>query len=149
MSMFDIAAFSNATFDQPNDTVMVPCPEGEFVGVIEKPEIRPWKQKDGDKSGLALDYMVAIDDPKVTEVTGRKPTRVRGGVMLDLTDAGGLDFGKGKNVGLGKLREAVGLNQAGQPFSFNMLAGQMIRAKISTRVDGDRMFDEVKAVSKP
>jgi hypothetical protein len=30
-----------------------------------------------------------------------------------------------------------------------MLAGQMIRAKISTRVDGDRMFDEVKAVSKP
>jgi hypothetical protein len=146
MSTFDIAAFQNATFEGSNDTVLTPCPEGDFLGVIKNPEVRAWKSRDGTKEGLSLDYTVEIDDPRVTSVTGRSPTRVRGGCMLDLTENGTLDMGKGKNVSLGRLREATGLNSG--KFGFPMLEGQMILAKISTRVDGDRTFDEVKAVAR-
>jgi hypothetical protein len=146
--MFDPQSFMNASFTEANDTVLVPCPEGEFIGVIQKPEIRPWNSKDGSKSGLSLDYYISIDDPKVTAVTGRNPTKVKGGCMLDLTEGGALDFGKGKNVGLGRLREACDLNRPGAPFSFNMFEGKAIRAKVGSRAVDDRIYDEVKGVAK-
>jgi hypothetical protein len=67
--------------------------------------------------------------------------------MLDLTPGGGLDLGKGKNVGLGRLREAVRLNDSSKPFSFAQLPGQAARVTVSHRIDGEDTYSEIKKVA--
>ena len=57
-------------------------------------------------------------------------------------------MGKGQNVGLGRLREAVGLNSPGQPFAFSMLTGRVAKVVVKHRIHEDKIFAEVKAVAK-
>jgi hypothetical protein len=66
-------------------------------------------------------------------------------VMLDLTDSGQLDMAKGRNVRLGRLREALDLNAPGRPFSFAMIQGRMAKVKVGHRVDGEDIYAEVRA----
>jgi hypothetical protein len=79
---------------------------------------------------------------------GREKVTCKQGIMLDLNEGGQLDMGKGKNVSLGKLREAIGLNSPGQPFSFSMIQGRMALGFVQHRVDGDQVFAEIKRVQK-
>lgn len=148
--MFDPNQFLDQQFVEANDTVATPVPEGEFLAVVSEVKARSWQKKDDPSvGGLALDIQWDIDDQNVKAALGRDKVTTKQGVMLDLTDAGGLDMGKGKNIGLGRLREAVGLNTPGQPFAFSMLVGRMAKVQVKHRVDGDRIFAEVKAVLKP
>lgn len=149
-SNFDAASFLASTVTDANDTKVVPVPVGEYVAVIEKVDIRPWTSRDGQKSGLALDVIHAIDDSTgaLKTLLGRDKITVKQGLMLDTTEQGGLDMGKGRNVSLGKLREATGLNVAGQPFSFLNLVGHVVKINVSHRVDGDSIFADVKGVTK-
>ena len=106
--MFDPNAFLDMQLTDANDTKSIPVPVGEFVAVAEKVECRAWQGKaDPSKSGLTLDITWNIDDASVKEALGREKVTVRQGIMLDITDAGGLDMGKGRNIGLGKLREGL------------------------------------------
>jgi hypothetical protein len=149
MSTFDPSAFLNATITEANSTVTTPCPEGEFFAIIDgEPKINQWQSRDGSKSGLRLDLTWSTDDDAACSVTGRKPTKIRQGIMLDLTENGGLDMGRGKNVSLGRLREATGLNVPGQPFSFSMLQGKAAKVSVGHRIVEDRIYDEVKGVAK-
>ena len=68
--------------------------------------------------------------------------------MLDLAATGGLDMSEGKNVALGRLREALGLNDPSQSFSFHQLPGLMGRVNVTHRVVGEDTFADVKAVTK-
>lgn len=132
---FNPADFLNATVEGSNDTVFIPCPAGEYVGMIEKVEARPWVKKDDPTvSGVALDIQWNIDDQNAKEVTGRDKVIVRQGIMLDMTDNGGLDMGKGKNIGLGRLREAVGLNDPSQPFAMSMLQGRAAKVRVTHEI---------------
>lgn len=150
--MFDAESFLNSSVDATNDTIIIPVPVGEFLGACEKVEIRNWtKRDDPSVGGLALDLVWTVEDEAVKATLGRDKVTVKQGIMLDLTESGGLDMGKGKNIGLGRLREAVGLNVAGQPFSFNMLPGRMARLSIGHRPDKNDssiVYAEVKAVAK-
>lgn len=145
--MFNPDTFLQATTTEVNDTKKIPCPAGEYSAVVEKVEARPWQSKDGLKSGVALDITWAIDDPAVKETVGRDNVQVRQGLMLDLLESGGLDMGKGKNIALGRLREATGLNVPGQPFSPTMFAGRAAKVTVSHRVDGEDIYDEIKKVA--
>jgi hypothetical protein len=130
-SVFDPKTFASMTFTDSNSTESVPVPVGEWPATIDKQEIVAWAKKDDpSKSGLKLNLSLAIDDPAVAQLTGRPKNLVRYELMLDLTPEGGLDFGKGMNVRLGRLREALGLNKPGQPFSFDMLVGHALKASI-------------------
>lgn len=60
---------------------------------------------------------------------------VRQTLWLDTTESGGLDFGKGKNVGLGRLREALGQNAPGKPWAPGMLVGGVAKVKVSHSID--------------
>lgn len=147
--MFNPDQFLDMQVTEANDTKLTPVPVGEYVAVIEDVKCRQWQSKqDPSKSGLTLDITWSIDDPAVKELLGRDKVTVRQGVMLDLTESGGLDMGKGRNVGLGRLREAVGLNTPGQPFSFSMLVGRVAKVSVSHRIDGDNIYAEVKGVTK-
>jgi len=75
--------------------------------------------------------------------------RARQTVWLDVDESGGLDFGRGKNVQLGRLRAAVNQNNAGEPWQPNMLLGQTARCTIKHRLNttDNSMQADVKSVA--
>lgn len=150
MSMFDPTQFLDLTIEGENSTVAVPPPVGEFPAMIDKVDVRQWtKRDDPTVSGLTLEVFWAIEDAGVKEMLGRDKVLVKQGIMLDITEAGGLDMGKGKNVGLGRLRAACNLNNPGQAFSFQQLPGQMAKVTVSHRPDKDdheKIYPEIKTV---
>lgn len=149
--MFDVNQFTDMQINEANDTVLRPVPEGEYIAIIASYEVRPWTGKeDPTKSGVALDIQWEIDDAALQADLGRKP-KVKHGVMLDLSEDGqGLDMGKGRNVGLGRLRQALGLNVPGKPFSFSQLPGQAARIAVKHRQDKndpEKVYAEVREVT--
>lgn len=129
--MFDPNQFLDQQFTDANDTKSIPVPAGEFIAVVEETKINTWQAKDDpSKSGLKLQIQWSVDDEGVKATVGRDKVTVRQEIMLDLTDSGTLDFGRGKNIRLGKLRDALGLNTPGQPFAFSMLAGRVARITV-------------------
>jgi hypothetical protein len=149
MSQFDPAQFVDATCTEANDTKVIPVPVGEYMGICSKVEARTWASKaDPTKSGVTLDITWDIEDEGVKSALGRDKITVRQGVMLDVTASGGLDFGKGKNVGLGRVREALSLNTAGQPFAPSMFVGRPAKVSVTHRIDGEDIFAEIKKVAK-
>jgi len=130
MSAFNPDTFLNTETSEANATVYVPVPEGEWPGVIK--EIKPRVLDDGRP---ILDVNYIIDDEGVRQETGMAEPKVRQSIWLDVTEAGGLDFGKGKNVALGRLREALGQNQSGKPWAPGMLVGGVAKVKITHSID--------------
>lgn len=138
--MFDANSFINATFSDANSTAIKPAPEGEYVGQIQP------VTADSIKSGVSakgnqwarLDLIVEVQgDQRIKDACGLDKKNIRAGVMLDLTDSGGLAMGEGKNVTLGRLRASTGLNVPGQPFSFNMFGGKMVKIAVKHRADNN------------
>lgn len=145
---FDADSFLNAAVSGSNSTKVIPVPIGEYQGVIEKVAPRQWQSKDGSTTGISLDIFWLIEDQGVKEFLGRDTVQCKQGIMLDTTPQGGLDMSPGKNVGLGRLREAVNQNDPTQPFSFHNLPGQMAKVSVKHRIDGEDTYAEVKAVAK-
>ena len=147
---FDPAKFAERTYTEANDTKRTPIPAGEYIALIEATKISTWTKKDDPtKSGLRLDVTWSIDDAGVKALLGRDKVTTIQGIMLDLTEDGeDLDMGKGRNVDLGKLREATGLNNPGQAFAFSQFPGRLAKIMISHRVDGDTIRADVKSVTK-
>lgn len=147
--MFSAEQFLDMQVDGAMDTKVVPVPVGEFLGICTEVKARTWaSKKDPSKSGVTLDLTWEIEDQNVKAMLGREKVTVRQGIMLDLTESGGLDIGKGKNVGLGRVREAVGLNSPGQPFSATMIVGRPAKLKVTHRVDGETIYAEVSGVTR-
>jgi len=141
---FDVNNFLDATTTEAGDTKIIPVPEGVYLAVCSKVAARTWQSKDGMTSGLTLDLVWDIDDQSVRDATGRDKVAVKQGIMLDLKEDGGLDFGKGKNVALGRAREAVGLNEPGKPFAPSMFNGRMCKVLVKQRVVDQDIFNDVK-----
>lgn len=147
--MFSPDQFLDMPIEGSNDTKIVPVPVGEYTAVAEDVKVRQWQAKDDpSKSGLALDIVWNVDDAGLRELLGREKITCKQGIMLDLTDSGSIDMGKGRNIGLGRLREALGLNEPGQPFSFTMIPGRLAKVSIKHRVHEEDVFAEVKGVAK-
>jgi hypothetical protein len=131
----------------PPHTRRKPCPVGEYqFQILElKPE---GGEKDG-KPWAKLTVNCETTDPRACEALGMPSVRVRHGIFLDLNDDGSVDLSPGKNIGLGKLREATGLNTPGQPFSPNMMVGRMIVGIVGHRPDKNDatvLYDEITRV---
>lgn len=148
--MFDPNQFLTMEVTEANSTEYVPVPVGVYTAVIEKAEVRQWQKKDDPSiSGLALDVTWIIDDAGVKEALQRDKVTVRQGIMLDLTESGTLDMGKGKNVNLGKLRAATDLNEPGKPFSFNHLPGRVGKVSVKHDIVNNAPQAKVDAVAHP
>lgn len=144
MSAFNPDTFLNTETDAANSTEYTPVPEGEFNASIKS--VKPRVLTDGR---AVLDVTWTVDDEQARQDTGMAEPSVRQTVWLDTTESGGLDFGKGKNVGLGKLREAVNQNQAGKAWAPGMLLGQVAKVKVVHSIDkrdGKTINADVKAV---
>lgn len=137
-SAFDPQTFAQRTFTETNSTESTPIPVGEWPFTIIKSTIDQWKSKDGSKAGLKCILMLETADGAVAGVTGRAKNALRHEIMLDLTEEGNLDFGKGMNVKLGLAREACGLNKKGAPFSFDMFVGHTVKASVRHEIYEDK-----------
>ena len=140
-SVFNPDTFLNTEFTEDFSTARIPVPEGEYTAVIK--EIKPRAAKDK----AVLDVIYSIDDPEVAAITGFDSPQVRQSIFLDLTESGSLAMGAGKNIHLGKLREACGQNQKGKAWQPGMLVGQVVKVKVVHRTYEDEVQADVKAVT--
>lgn len=142
MSTFNPETFLNTPVEAPLSTEYTPIPEGEYTAVIEKVEPRTV----GQDSKPVLDIVWRLDAPDSEDAHEKS---VRQTIWLDVTAQGSLDYGKGKNVQLGRLRDAVGQNQPGQAWMPSMLVGNVARVSVKHRMGNEgQIFADVKGVAK-
>lgn len=145
--MFNPDLFLDQTTTEANDTKFTPVPVAEYVAIIDEVKARQFADKnDSTKTYTSLDVKWLIDDENVKALLGRDKVTVQQSVFLDITESGGLALGKGQNIALGKLREAVGLNNPGQAFAPSMLNGRMAKIAVTHR-DGKEPGDKIASVS--
>lgn len=145
----DAKALLDLSITGANDTRSTPIPIGEYTAIIEDVDAAAWQgKKDPSQSGIKLLCKLNIDDANVKAFLEREKVVITHDIMLDTTPAGGLDLGKGKNVRLGQLREAVGLNSPSDPFGFRMLVGKVLKVKIDHELYQGQPQAKVAGVAK-
>jgi len=140
-SEINLDAFMATEIEGELDTEFTPIPEAEYQALIK--EIKPGTTP---KGSAFMEVIWIVDDASVRELLGMDEPTSRQTVWLDFTEAGALEFGKNKNVGLGRLRDALGQN-TGAPWKPTDLLGQVATVDIKHRL-GDKggVFAEVRAV---
>lgn len=116
-SAFDPNVFLNQEVTGSNEVKYTPVPIGEYQAFIDDIGMDQYE----NTPILVVSYAL-LDENLKTELGLEKPT-VNDRIFLDMDSAGTLAFGKNKNIKLGRLREAVGLNDPKKKFNFNMLRG--------------------------
>jgi len=146
-SEFDLETFMGREVDDSSETRYTPCPEGDYTGIIDGVKCRGVTKQ----GSIITDIVWAVDDQTVRDATGMDNPTVRQTVFVDVEN-GAIAFGQNKNVQLGRLREAVGQNQAGKPWSLRMLEGggpALIHVEHRANPDNpDDVFADVKRVTK-
>lgn len=147
--MFNAEEFMNAVYTEATSTRIPVLPVGRYTGVIRFPETpiasgtsertgQPWWRLD-----LFLDIVTPIEYAKRS---------VRTGIMLDINERGLLDNSEDRNIRLGRLREAAGLNDPKVPFKLRDLEGRIVAFQLDHRVDASdptRVYEDVKGFFKP
>jgi len=141
--MFNADDFKSQSVEGEVSTQATPVPEGEYNAVIKSTDIRETNSEKG--TFLMLDVQWLIDDDSVIEATGRDENVVRQTIFLDVSESGGLDMGKGKNTGLGRLRTAVNQATPG-PWNFTLLDGNVAKVKVEHRMYNGNTYADVKNV---
>jgi hypothetical protein len=151
--MFNAETFLNTQVSDAMSTQLDPVPKGEFKAVsqpVDANSFSTFDYKKGDRAGQKghrMTVMWKIDDESAGEYNGRT---VRQQFIIDVTaDGTGLDAGKGKNITLGRLREALGQNVGGQPWHPGMLGSQIAKISVDQRFDPDdasKIYNEVTSV---
>lgn len=136
--LFDSSSLMQENLEA-NAIKRTPLPVGETTAQIMKMEIKDGKAGQKAKNPGApwyrLDCTLEITDPEYLKGVGdgtREKAITFLGIMLDMTD-GRISTGDDKNVRLGQLRDAAGVN--GQPL--NALMGQYIRIQMGQKPHPD------------
>lgn len=127
---FDPTSFLNNTaVEGAMETKFVTCPAGEWQAQISDVKARSVKNKDGEETPI-VDVIWMASDHAITEATGQEQVQVRQSIFIDITPQGGLSTGPGKNIQLGRLREALKQNDPAVSWNFNMLKGAVAKIKV-------------------
>jgi hypothetical protein len=132
MSDFDPETFMQQTVDAPLETEFTLIPTGEYIATIDDFtsdafEKIDFEYKKGSRAGqpgtmTKFNCPFVIQDDAVKAELARDKVTMYKQLILDVADDGGLDFGKNKNIDLGRIRAAVGQNDPG-PWSIANLRG--------------------------
>jgi hypothetical protein len=151
--MLSTEEFLQTTTEESLDDHLDPCPAGDWLCVAGKPEIKDFIFKSGDhegEQGFRMTIRWAVQDDEPRQAVDRENLSVMQSVLLDVTpDGAGLDMGKGKNIGLGAIRSALGQNTPGAPWSPAMIEGQLAKLSIAAEIYKDRPQAVVKGVQAP
>ena len=129
---FNPEALEAAVIEAENATTIDPLEEKDYPGVIKEYKfVAPNKPDQSPK----MDVYWILDDPEQQAKLEREELVCRQTVWLDITEEGAIKTGPNVNVGLGRLREAIGLNKPG--FRFEQLTGSAatVTVKQSTKED--------------
>ena len=151
--MFNPDDFKGSTTTEQGSTTIVPCPIGEWVAKVDKVDFRQAQgKKNPNETYTFCDITYDVDNDEVRRLCDREKVTVRQSMIVDVTaDGKGLDMGKGKNVGLNRVRDAVGQNVAGAPWAPSMLEGKIVKVRVKHRPDENDssiQYAEVAAVGK-
>src|SRR5690606_34777004 len=113
MSMFDPAAFLQTTIEGASSTKYPTLPDGMVCNaVVDDVDVNgDYSEKMNDGKGghwASLKVKWKLDSTEAEEILGRPNPIVQQDIFLDLDETGRLATGEGRNVTLGRLREAVG-----------------------------------------
>lgn len=137
-----------------NSTKAIPVPVGEFLSQCGKPSVRQNTIKKGPNAGEMLTFLdvpLVIQDEDVKEETKRDKPQVRWSTILTLDENNQISTEEGDNIQLGRLREAIGMNDD-PSFTLAAIEGQMVMARVSQRPDDDdpeTIYNDVKGVRAP
>lgn len=153
--MFDADIFLQQSVEGQLDTSVPQCPEGEFRAILDDFDKTAFRTSTSEKTGK--DFTVfsppfVIQSPEVQAQLGRDKVVVfHKGMFIDTDAAGALDMTKGKNTGLGALRDALNQNSGG-PWNFNMLKGAgPVMVKVvheADKKDAEKKYARVTKVVK-
>ena len=132
---FDAEKFMTSTTDGPMSTAPVLCPEGEYKAIVDDGD-KAITFRNGTKDGNEwhqMGVLFNVTDDAVRAQLKRDKVLVPYNTFLDIKgDA--LDTEEGKNVGLGRLRKALGQNDGS--WAPAMMKGKgPVMVKISHRAD--------------
>ena len=157
MNVFDPAAFMQGTVEGVGSTTVTPIPAGEVLALIgQDNSVRPntFQDKTTGETRVRLDVTFDIlDDSGAIRaaIDGRDP-KITQGFFLDLVPGTfQLDMGKGKNVQLNRLREAVGQND-GRAWSPPMLMGAgpvKLQIVVEPNKQTGELQNRIKSFGKP
>lgn len=144
MSTFDPEAFLHTVFTESSITQVPPPPEGEYIGTIRPGSLQ--LRFVGEDNIPLLEMVFNVAGEEVQRTTGQPQVGVRYTCWLE-KGPNGVDI---KNsVRLGRLREAIGLNTEGQPWSFSQFEGRQARVQVvhETGADGE-VYAKIRRVTK-
>lgn len=153
MSSFNAEQFLQTRKTGSLDTKLPVIPVAEYRGQIEKIAAREQEVKKGDRKGetvVFFDVLWSILDERLQKSLNMEKVTCRQSIFLDLTPEGQLDMGKAKNVGLGRLREAVHQNDPKKEWFPNMLIGTTAIIRVDHQPnedDPDSPYSKVVAVA--
>lgn len=133
MSAFNPEAFEQTVVEGENQTAYIPVPEGDYEAYIEDYEFKSVVVNGEERVTCNISWV--IPDEELANSLNMQELKVRQTLWLDLTGDGGIDFGTNKNVQLGRLRQALGLNEPGKPFKWSDLRSAQATISVNTRQD--------------
>lgn len=154
-SLFDVNSFLDATTTEAGQKRELLNPGVDYFAEIGEVKARQHQgKKDPSEQYLFLDVPLVVhlaEHPGERERIGIEQMNLRHSCSVDLTDAGAMDWGKGKNNGLRILREATGTNVPGQSWSPRSLQGRRVRVRIKLREypeGSGNLVEDVAAIAK-
>lgn len=139
-SAFDPELFMQTSIQTPLSTKVIGPSPAEYKAIID--DVKP-PRVNADGS-VVMDLVWLLDDEKQRERMGRKPT-VKQALWLDFEN-GALSVGEGKNVSLGRVREALGQN-SGADWNPGMLKGGVAKVKVVPDINKNTGDDYGKVVA--
>ena len=149
MSVFDPDSFLHTEIDSALETSIIPIPEGEHLGMIDEVTADTIKTQNGPAPVMYVHWHIISEEVK--EATGLDKPMIRQIHWLRIDDNGQLEFGTGKNIGIGAIRDALGQNVDGEPWSPSRLVGEgPCMLKVGHRYNketGEGPYADVRRVS--
>lgn len=135
---FDAEKFMQTNVTGPTSTAVLICPEGEYRAVVDDGDkaivARTFPGKDGKADSHQASVLFSILDEGAKAAVKRDKCLVPFNIWLDVTSSGDLDMSEGRNVGLGRLRAALGQNDGA--WNPPMMKGKgPVMVKVSHRAD--------------
>lgn len=157
-SQFDPNVFLDAQITEVNEK-RPPLPtenpedsNGLYTAVIGEITTASGTIGKGERVGQPWISMVVplkVQVPAAIQALGLPPElTITDRAFLDLTAAGGLDNGPGKNRQQRAYREACDLNASGATFAWRMLQGKVVKVKIAHEMYNEAIQERVAAVLK-
>lgn len=145
---FDPSAFVNLEISTPL-VRRPPLAEGDYLATIGEVKAAQWHSEKLGTTGLKYNVPLTLEvPPDQQDKVGSTQVKLTDGIMLDLTDGGGLDLGTGKNGTLRRYREALDMNKPGDVFSAAKMQGRLVKVKIKHELYNGDIQERPNGVTK-